>query len=69
MTKYIAKHNTWFKEGTEAKLIDDYENDMGLFEGVRICENPKAEGKWHNIGDEYQDQEVCFLDEFEVIDD
>jgi hypothetical protein len=70
--KYIAKPDTWFKEGTEAKLIDDYRLedpslDFGLFEGIKICENPKSES--HKIvGEEYQDQEICFFEEFEEID-
>jgi hypothetical protein len=68
--KYISD-GTWFKKGTEVKLIDDYRPyiDSGLFEGIRICENPDSEGKWNIVGEERQDQEVCGFDEFEVIDE
>ena len=69
--RYISK-GEWFKKGTEARLIDDYRPeglDSGLFEGIRVCEDPDSEGRWHTIGEEYQDQEVCFFEEFEEIDD
>lgn len=60
---YIAKPDTWYKEGYQVKLIDDM-GDMGLFEGIRICENPLSEGKWHTVGEEYEDEEICTMDEF-----
>lgn len=75
MVKYITKPNEWFKANTEAILIDDYRSgpspdfNMGLFEGIRICENPLSEGQWHEIGDEYIDQEVCGFDEFDIVED
>ena len=57
--KYIAKPNTWFKEGTECKLIEylydsaytlsengkiQQEDKHGIFEGIRICEDGLCEG-------------------------
>ena len=69
--KYISK-GEWFKEGTEAELIDDYREEAlnaGLFRGLRVCENPDAEGRWHTVGEEYMDQELCDFDEFEAVDD
>lgn len=68
MMKYIAKPDTWFDDGTEAKLIEylytsskqwidgeEYPGcDCGLFEGI-------CEGKI--------DQEICGYDEFEIIED
>jgi hypothetical protein len=69
--RYISKGD-WFKEGTEARLIDDYRPDgldTGLFEGIRVCVNPNSEGKSKSVGEEYLDQEICFFDEFEVVDE
>lgn len=60
--KYIAKPNTWFKQGSEAKLIeylhvDGDGNKYGLFEGIKI-----------NIdGSDIISTEVCAYDEFEII--
>lgn len=52
--KYIAKPDTWYDEGTEAQLIDDYrpQIDSGLFCGYK---NGKL------------DEEICSFDEFEVV--
>ena len=67
--KYIAKPNTWFKEGTECKLICPY-NDEGtigaIFSGVRVCENPESEKE--ELGKEYEDEEGCSYSEFEIIE-
>lgn len=68
MKKYIAKPNTWFDEGSEAILIDDYAGllPFGLFEGWRVCQNPLSENrKLHEIR---RDQEDCNWDEFEIIE-
>ena len=58
--KYIAKPDTWFKEGTECKLLDDYSEsfDGGLFEGIIIDEN----------GNEKIDEEICDFNEFNIIE-
>jgi len=68
MLKYIAKPNTWFKAGTEVKLIDDYRPQMnsGLFCGLRICENPGAEGGILKGAERVDDEEICGFDEFEI---
>jgi len=69
--KYIAKPDTWFDEGIEVILIDDYRLDkqcpcnMGLFKGWRTCENPLSEGKSKKINEKYLDEEVCSFDEFD----
>jgi hypothetical protein len=41
--KYIAKIDTWFDEGTEVEIIDDYRNsskpcNIGLFKGYHLGE-------------------------------
>jgi hypothetical protein len=57
--KYIAKPNTWFKEGTEC-MLREYLYDIpeckrndgtiqkaskcGIFDGIRICEDSLCEG-------------------------
>lgn len=48
---YIAKPNTWYDKGTEARLQFMIENDIGLFCGIK---NGSV------------NEEICFLDEFEV---
>lgn len=71
MTKYISD-GTWFKKGTEARLIDDYRSDgpnIGLFEGIRVCKYPNGDDKGYTIGEEYKSREICFFDEFEEIND
>jgi len=75
--KYIAKPDTWFKAGTEAKLIDHYYTEdngkkFGLFEGTYVvCKNEGYDTFWHNKGnkegDEVQMREICAYDEFEII--
>ena len=57
-TKFIAKPNTWFKEGSEAKFIEclhiNGDNQLyGVFEGIRVRK-----------GQEIIQQEVCCFDEF-----
>ncbi len=56
MNVYTTKPNTWFDEGTQAILIDDYRYynvDIGLFEGLK-------DGK--------PDEEICSFDEFKITD-
>ena len=53
---FVAKKNTWSKEGTRVKLINKMYTDssginVGLFEGIRNLDN--------NL-----DEEICFYDEF-----
>ena len=54
--KFIAKPDTWYDEGTEAKLLADYgpESTGGLFIGIK---------------DGVEDEEGCSFDEFEIIED
>ena len=68
--KYIAKENTWFKAGMEVELIDDYRPymDAGLFRGIRVTENPLAEGGYPQ-GIEREDEEICGFDEFDAIEE
>ena len=48
-------------------MISIPDSISGIFQGLRICENPLSEGKFHAIGEEYEDGEVCCLDEFKII--
>ena len=78
MIKYIAKPDTWFKEGTECILEDDFrtghvDSDMGLFRGIYIVgSNEGYDTYWYNKGykegDEVEMNEVCPFDEFDIID-
>ena len=63
MIKYISD-GTWFDEGEECIAIW-IDNDIGLFKGYRTCINPNAEA--HPKGERYLDEEMCGVDEFEVI--
>lgn len=56
--KFIAKKDTWFDEGTSAKLLTDCSGGTfkghGVFEGFR-------NGK--------KDEELCDFDEFEIVEE
>jgi hypothetical protein len=66
MTKYIAKSDSWFKGGSECRLVADCEWMGGIFEGIRISEGPP---EITPEGLEYLDQELCPWDEFEVVEE
>lgn len=68
--KFIAKPNTWFKAGTECKLIVEYgsgSSRSGIFLGIRITENPASEGGYE-VGEEREDEEGCTFDEFDIVE-
>jgi hypothetical protein len=71
--RYFAKEGTWFKAGTECKLIEDFEGmNGGLYRGIYIVgENGGYATFWHNKGykedDEVEMNEFCRHDEFDVI--
>lgn len=76
MKKYIAKKDTWFKEGTEVKLIEKFWDSphIGLFEGTFVIDDEswlKVKSHWNDkkVGDEVQDREVCNFDEFKIINE
>ena len=54
MRRYIAKAHSWFDEGTEADLIEDYRPDVqaGVFFGMK---------------DGHLKHQLCNFDEFKVI--
>jgi len=69
---YIAKKDTWFEEGTEAKLVADCEY-FGLFKGIkRVTDDPNC--PWsksmitlgNNVGELIFDEELCGYDEFDI---
>jgi len=67
--EYIARKDTWFKEGTECKLIEDFGYNSGIFEGIFVIDEKnwlKVKTKWNNnkVGDEVIDREVCSFNEF-----
>ena len=69
MVKYISD-GTWFDKGTECQLVDDCSGDgvkMGIFSGIRTCQNAGAEAV--PVDTKYEDEELCNFDEFEVIDE
>jgi len=73
--KYVAKPDTWFKEGSEAFLeeylfIDADDCKHGLFRGTYIVADSGYDKFWHNkgykIGDEVQMTELCAYEEFNI---
>lgn len=65
---YIAKKDTWYKEGTEAMLIGDISGNSGLFRGVkevRADDHPNLLSR-HEVGEEFIDEELCGYDEFDI---
>ena len=72
---FIAKENTWFKENTEAILLEDYRKEnynAGRFQGVYIVGSCNPDGydkfwyeKGFKDGDEVVMIEICSFDEFE----
>jgi hypothetical protein len=77
MTRYIAKPDTWFDEGTEAWLDTDFrdvdENGnycgymSGVFHGIKTFDKEYAKAKSTKVGKQW-DSEVCSFDEFEEIE-
>lgn len=61
--KYIALPDTWFDEGTEVKLIDDYRNNDAMFFNRSL-----DAGLFEGLVDGCLDQEVCPFDEFELVE-
>lgn len=68
MTKYIAKSDTWFIEGTECSLVTDCRPQMrlGIFSGLRRSEGAP---ELHPEGEIYMDEESCNFDEFEELNE
>jgi len=69
--RYIAKKDTWFKEGVECEFLEDYQEGGGLYRGIYIIgENKGYDTFWYNKGykegDEVEMNEVCSHDEFNV---
>jgi len=73
--KYIAKPDTWFKAGSEAKLMEYlYTGDdgkmVGIFRGTYIVGDTDYDKFWtsqgFNVSDEVQMNEACSYDEFYV---
>ena len=67
MPKYIAKADTWFREGGECKLLVDLRPQLnaGIFMGERISNGTP---ELHSEGEMYMDEESCDFDGFEVVD-
>lgn len=71
--KYIAKKDSWFDEGEEIELIDDYRPDMdcGLFKGPKTVDS-KSNHQWDElhsdkVGETLIDEEICPFDEFKEV--
>ena len=62
--KWIAKYGGWFKPGTECFLVADCEDAGVIMSGIRISEVFEAECV--PVGQEYEDEELCPRNEFDV---
>lgn len=82
--KFIAKKDTWFKEGVEVFYEDaNYQykrvnqetldlikkdNPWNVFYGTRICSFDYELALGFSFGQERVDTEVCSLEEFDIIE-
>jgi hypothetical protein len=68
MTKYIAKPDTWFDEGTEVKLLNNF--GECLRKGKDYSDMIKTEwGLFEGLVDGESDEETCDFLEFDIIED
>ena len=65
---YVARPDTWYKEGTICEFLCEITPDSGLFSGIKIVESDDANylNLGYGIGDEFLDEEGCGLDEFDM---
>lgn len=76
--RYIALPNTWFKAGTDCRLItylyELKEKQYGQFEGTYVIGNPENDAYdkafWlkigYHMGDEVTMKNICCYEEFEI---
>ncbi len=62
--RFIAKPDTWFDEGSEVKLVDDYRNPSGVTRFNPLDESGLFEG--FRLG--RIDQEICLFEEFDILE-
>ena len=69
--KYIAKKNTWFKEGTEAFREEPTYEGHAIYRGTYVIGESGYDFYWYRkgykIGDEVEMREHCSDDEFHQI--
>jgi hypothetical protein len=68
--KFIAKLNTWFDEGTEARLEDDYTNGLEKSRWQCSCGGNHLTcgmGLFSGLKNDKLDEEVCTFCEFDII--
>ncbi len=67
---FIARKDTWYKEGTEAELIAHC-SVAGLFRGWLLVteDHPNDFKKLRGVGDENWDEEMCGWEEFDIYKD
>lgn len=78
--KFIARPNVWYKEGTEAFIDNNYPNQYAFhrftveeFEAYKNLHEGWGNGLFvglrsYNEGYERIDGELCFLEEFDIIE-
>lgn len=67
--RYIAKPGGWFKAGTIVELVADYGDAGLLLKGTRVAQESYELHYGHEIGDEYEDEELCAAEEVESVGD
>ncbi len=68
---YIAKKDTWYKEGTECKLEGNCDNLGGLFKGtIHVTDGSHTTYLTNKLNGkefiEFEDGELCEWDEFYI---
>lgn len=71
--KFIAKPNTYFKVGTECKLIFSMSQGdylYGEFQGIHAIDTIAEMNKFpgHNFGDEIIINEICSFNDFDIVE-
>ena len=70
--KYIAKANTWFKEGTEAHREEEILPDSAIYRGIYVVGSEPCDDYWHKKGykkgDDVEISEHCNDDEFIIVE-
>lgn len=61
----IWNYGTPRREFTLEDMNEHKDEIGGVFIGIRTCEHPSAEG-CRQVGEKYEDGEVCSLAEFEI---
>jgi hypothetical protein len=65
---FVARPDSWYKEGTICELICEITEDSGLFSGIKVVKDDDHDyiNMGREIGHEFLDEESCTYDEFDI---